>query len=360
MIISAKYLPNTRTHKYVNAALVSMLIALVVSVFQWLNLGVSTMGVFGIVLFCLSHGLVMTAAISLYTEQLNALIIQRWLKVPLLFLLGALGAFLATLSSAYIFSELSHEEVNEHLLLTQVSTNFSICISVSAVVLLYESQRITYTNYFQKKEIEILRIKQLKVREELETLQSKINPHFLYNSLNTIAGLVYTDPVLAEELTLKLSKLFRYSINYSEALYASLAEELVMIQLFLDIEQIRWGNKLRVTISVADELLPLSFPRFLLQPLIENALKHGLDFSSGAGLIAIDIRKENDRLLISIHDNGKAFPQQVCSGSGFYNTHEKLQLLYPNVHEFKLINQPVKHIRIVIPLYTTSGKQKNN
>lgn len=350
MIIPRSYRLHTQWYKYGNALLVGLLTALLMVIFEWFSAGVSFIGILGIGLFCLVHGVMMAAVISCYTEVLNNRIAWRWIKVPTLFLLGAVGTFLATLLCTYIFSLLNHQTFNGQLLLNQASSNFSICIIVSALVLLYESQRITYTNYFQKREIEILRMKQLKVKEELETLQSKINPHFLHNSLNTIAALVYTDAVLAEELTLKLSKLFRYSINYSEELYTSLAEELAMLQLYLDIEQIRWGDKLRISIAVPEDLMPYSFPRFLLQPLIENALKHGLDFSSGAGLISIHASQENDQLVLLIHDNGKAFPQQITSGTGFFNAQEKLHLLYPHTHEFKLLNVPHKHIRIQIPL----------
>jgi LytS/YehU family sensor histidine kinase len=311
-------------------------------------------GGLGVILFCTTHGLLMAVVISFYTETLNPRIPQRWIKVPVLFLLAVVGTLAATAVSFYVFSLFSHHHYEMGMLFNQAITNFSVCIIISALVLLYESQRISYINHFQKKEIEILQMKQLKVKEELETLQSKINPHFLYNSLNTIAGLVYTDAVLAEDLTLKLSKLFRYSINYSEQHFTTLAEELEMLHVYLSIEKIRLGAKLQFELNADENLLPGYFPRFLLQPLVENALKHGLSTQAGPGFIKLCIQREtNNTTRVELFDSGQAFPQHITGGSGFLNTKEKLELLFPKNHQFQLLNIPNKHIRIVFPLITT-------
>jgi sensor histidine kinase YesM len=357
MIISRRFYTSEWRFKYANALLAGGLVAVCIIGFQVAINEFNFIGGLGVILFCVTHGLLMSAVISFYTETLNPRIKPRWIKVPMLFFLAIAGTLAATLFSYYAFSFLSHRHFEMGIQLNQAITNFSVCIIISALVLLYESQRISYINHFQKREIEILRMKQLKAKEELETLQSKINPHFLYNSLNTIAGLVYTDAVLAEELTLKLSKLFRYSINYSEQHFSTLAEELEMLQVYLSIEQIRLGDRLIFELIVAEDLLSQYFPRFLLQPLVENALKHGLSNQVEPGCIKLCIKKEDkNKLLIQLFDSGQTFPQQITSGNGFLNTNEKLQLFFGKNHQFQLLNTPNKHVRIVFPLISTPFK----
>lgn len=357
MIISRRFYTSEWRFKYANALLVGGLVALCIIGFQAAINEFNFMGGLGVLLFCVTHGLLMSVVISLYTETLNPRITRRWIKVPVFFFLAIAGTVAATLFSYYVFSFFSNQHYEMGTQLNQAITNFSVCIISSALVLLYESQRISYINHFQKREIEMLRMKQLKVKEELETLQSKINPHFLYNSLNTIAGLVYTDAVLAEELTIKLSRLFRYSINFSEQHFSTLAEELEMLQVYLFIEQIRLGDKLNFELIVAEDLLSQYFPRFLIQPLVENALKHGLSTQAEPGYITLCIKKEDkDNLLLQLFDSGKAFPQQIAGGNGFLNTNEKLQLLFGKNHQFQLLNTPHKHVRIVFPLISTPIK----
>ncbi len=336
--------------------LAGLITGVIIAGFQLVIYGVSLPAFFGILIFSLLHALVMTHAISFYTETLNYKLYLKWIKVPILFLMGLLGTVMATEASYILLTFLFGGQYQFMAHGNQTMINFSICIIASAVVLLYESQRITYRNQFQRKEIEILRLRQLKIKEELEALHSKINPHFLYNSLNTIAALVYDQASLAEEMTLKLSKLFRYSINYTQQNFSTIKEELEMIVLFLDIEKIRLGNRFNFIITIPQELMSFYIPRFLLQPLVENALKHGMANHTDVGIIEIEIAQEGNQLSISIFDSGQAFPQEVISGQGFQNTYEKLELLYAKEYEFKLISNPRKHIRLVLPIKTDMAR----
>ncbi|MFM6977030.1 MAG: sensor histidine kinase [Sphingobacteriaceae bacterium] len=350
MIISRKHFTANWLYIQTNSLLAGIITGIIITCFQFVIYGASVRAFVGILIFSVLHAFAMAIAISLYTENLNQKISFKWIKVPALFLMGLLGTILATEFSYFLFAQLFRLNYDFLGHVNQSMVNFSICIIASAVVLLYESQRITYRNQFQKKEIEILRLKQLKIKEELEALQSKINPHFLYNSLNTIAALVYDQAALAEELTLKLSKLFRYSINYAQQNFSTIKEEIEMITVFLEIEKIRLGNRLSFKMNVPVKILNERIPKFLLQPLVENALKHGLANRAHSGEIEIEMSKEGKNILIAIYDNGQAFPQQVISGQGFQNTYEKLELMYPKQYEFKLIAGPRKHVRLLIPL----------
>lgn len=349
MIVPRKYFRDQWQYVFANTLIAGLITGLAVSAFHAVTYGISIQAFWGIIIFSEFHAFAMAFAISLYTELLNRKISCKWIKVPTLCLMGLLGTFVSTQLSYWLYEAVFNERYFLGQRGNQILINYSISIIASAVVLLYESQRITYSNQFHRKEIEILKLKQLKMKEELEAIQSTINPHFLYNSLNTIAALVYDQATLAEELTLKLSKLFRYSINYGQQNFSSIQEELEMVSVYLEIEKIRLGNRLSFIIHAPNNLKKQFIPRFLLQPLVENALRHGLIDLAQEGEIKINIQSEGKNLIIGIHDNGKDFPQQVVSGQGFQSTYEKLELLYPKKYEFKLISKPDKMVYLLIP-----------
>ncbi|MEY3678242.1 MAG: hypothetical protein RI924_383, partial [Bacteroidota bacterium] len=355
MILPRKLFHVHWQYIFANTCIAGLMTGLAVASFHAVVYGISFMAFWGILLFSLFHAFAMAYTISLYTEVLNHKISCKWIKVPALCLLGLVGTVAATELSYFLYAQIFNEVYWFLQHGNQILINYSISIIASAVVLLYESQRITYSNQFHKKEIEILKLKQLKMKEELEAIQSTINPHFLYNSLNTIAALVYDQATLAEDLTLKLSKLFRYSINYGQQNFSSIQDELEMVSVYLDIEKIRLGDRLSFKISVPPGLKKQFIPRFLLQPLVENALRHGLIDLAQEGEIEISIQSKGKNLVIGIYDNGKAFPQQVVSGQGFQSTYEKLELLYPKQYEFKLITKPKKQVYLLVPQKHTSG-----
>ena len=127
-----------------------------------------------------------------------------------------------------------------------------------------------------EKELELSRLRELKTKAELDALHSKINPHFLYNALNSIADLSITDGKKARKMTVALADLFRYSINYSDHNYSTVKEEVEMAEVYLQIEKIRFEDKLNYSVHVEEDINHYLVPRFLLQPVVENAVKHGL------------------------------------------------------------------------------------
>ena len=230
MLIPKKYFFTHSFYLQINSLVIGAIAGIVIAILQFVIYGFSFRTLIGIMIFSMLHAFAMAYAISFYTEILNKRIVYKWIKVPALFIIGILATILATESAYFLFASIYKESYVFWGHSNQTMVNFSVCIIASAIVLLYESQRLTYRNHFQKKEIEILRLKQLKIKEELEALQSRINPHFLYNSLNTIAALVYDQAALAEDMTLKLSKLFRYSINYAQQNFVTIQEEVEMIK----------------------------------------------------------------------------------------------------------------------------------
>jgi sensor histidine kinase YesM len=199
-----------------------------------------------------------------------------------------------------------------------------------------------------EKELEVTRLMALKTKAELDALHSKVNPHFLYNALNSIADLSITDGRKARKMTVALADLFRYSINYSSNNYSTVKEEVEMAEVYLVIEKIRFEDQLNCTIRVDDELKHYLVPRFILQPLIENAVKHGLKATGHITEIELEIKKNQEGFIMIVADNGQAFPDEMNPGYGVKSVYDKLELLFPGRFELKFSNTPRKQVSVQI------------
>ncbi len=195
-----------------------------------------------------------------------------------------------------------------------------------------------------EKELEVARLQQLKTKAELDALHSKINPHFLYNALNSIADLAVTDGKKARKMTIALADLFRYSINYSDNNYSTIKEEVEMTEVYLEIEKIRFEDQLNYSIHLDKDVNHYLVPRFLLQPVVENAVKHGLKATGKMTEIAITVKNGNDGLQIAVADNGPAFPEELTPGYGVKSIYDKLDLLFPGSYEIHFTNKPEKKV----------------
>ena len=212
------------------------------------------------------------------------------------------------------------------------------------------------TRKLSEQEYQLLNLEKLKTRAELDALQAKINPHFLYNALNSIASLVHDNPDKAEEMTLLLSKLFRYSTGRDGELFASLADELEMVRTYLQVEQVRFGNRLTFSVDVSDPALSeLKLPQFLLQPIVENAIKHGIAKRADSGRIDVRIYEKNKELQLCVHDNGPAFPDDMSGGYGLRSIQDKLKLLYGDDARVELQNWPLKQVLISVLMTKIQG-----
>jgi two-component system LytT family sensor kinase len=173
---------------------------------------------------------------------------------------------------------------------------------------------------------------------ELRALRAQINPHFLFNSLNTIANLIVTDPSRAETMTLRLAKVFRHVLAHSSRPLAPVSDEMEFLRTYLQIEEARFGSRLQVDFEVSPDVAHDRVPSLILQPLVENALKHGLGPKTGPGRLWISARPEGDRICLAVEDdgvglrggalgnnNGNALPSQ---GVGLRNITQRLSTLY--------------------------------
>lgn len=233
--------------------------------------------------------------------------------------------------------------------ITEMKFNSIIVLIVCTALYIYFSMKDRQEALLKEKELDAVRLNKLRTEAELASLQSRINPHFLYNALNSLASLISSAPEKAEEMTIKLAALFRYSVNHGDEHLSSVSDEVAIVKTYLDIEQIRFGARIIFEILVDKDIKTAKIPRFLVQPLVENALKHGLKDTLSEGSLTVSISRQADRLEISVSDNGHPFPTNLNPGYGLQSTYEKLDLLYPQDYEVRLLNEPEKQININLP-----------
>jgi two-component sensor histidine kinase len=197
-------------------------------------------------------------------------------------------------------------------------------------------QAITNFRSSQERERRAAELEARLTRSQLQALRMQINPHFLFNTLNSIATLVYVNPRAADEMLGDLSELLRRSLDSMEEQEIPLAQELEFIGAYLSIEQKRFGDRLRVEQNVPDELRKALVPALILQPLVENAIRHGIEPRRGPGLISIEAKQEDKHLHLMVRDDGRGWSPEDSGNSGrrgigLANTQARLQGLYgPN------------------------------
>ena len=163
-------------------------------------------------------------------------------------------------------------------------------------------------------------LRELAAQAELKALRAQINPHFLFNSLNTIADLIVTDPEKAETMTVLLAKVFRHVLMHSDQQFSRIAEEMEFLQTYLGIEQVRFGARLRVSMDIDQTVAQAPIPSLILQPVVENAIKHGLAPKVGEGHISITAGIDGEYVRLAVEDDGvgvqPAAPAAPSTGSG--------------------------------------------
>lgn len=172
----------------------------------------------------------------------------------------------------------------------------------------------------------------------LQTLRTQLQPHFLFNALNTISVLMRENVDAADRILLQLSALLRRSLDSTEAHEVTLGEEIAFLESYLEIEQARFGGRLSCRFLVPDEVLQARVPNLLLQPLIDNALRHGLATRAGPGKVEISADRYGDSLLLRVVDDGRGLPPATTERIGLANTRARLRLLYADKQRFEVRN----------------------
>jgi two-component system, LytTR family, sensor kinase len=220
-----------------------------------------------------------------------------------------------------------------------VNLHFSIAI-YWAVLSIYQAVR--YYRKYRERELTTSKLEARLAQSRLQVLKGQLQPHFLFNTLNAISELIYKDREAAERMIGDLSDLLRLSFEKLEVQEISLKQELEFLKKYLEIEQMRFHDRLRVEMEISPDTLDASVPNMILQPLVENAIKHGIAPRSTGGKIQIGASRSNGSLELSVADNGIGVPfndlENLTEGVGLSNTRRRLKHLYGDGHKFALKN----------------------
>ena len=199
--------------------------------------------------------------------------------------------------------------------------------------------------YRHESEARALNTSQLETRlveAQLQALQRQLHPHFLFNTLNTVSGLIRTDPDGADRMIDRLGDLLRMTLHKSGIQEVSLKEELDVLEKYVEIERTRFGNRLTIDMQVQPETLDAQVPSLVLQPLVENAIRHGIAPNARPGWIAVHAERDNHELVLQVLDNGDGLPPDrlmaLNRGVGLDNTRARLAHLYRDRFEFAFSN----------------------
>jgi two-component system LytT family sensor kinase len=195
-----------------------------------------------------------------------------------------------------------------------------------------------------RNETKLVEQEQLLMKARLEALSSQINPHFLFNTLNSVSSLIRTDPGQARAVVYKLSNILRRLLRKHEN-FSPLRDELSFIDDYLAIEMVRFGDKLRFERDIGPETLDLPVPSMLLQPLVENSIRHGLSGKVDGGTIRIRCHAEAGRIRLAVEDNGVGIPEARLAtlleqGIGVSNVNERLKVLFGSDYRMYVDSRP--------------------
>lgn len=177
---------------------------------------------------------------------------------------------------------------------------------------------------------------------QLQTLKMQLHPHFLFNTLHTISELVHQDPERAERMITYLGDLLRAALTHRQQQEVTLRDEIDLLEPYLEIEKTRMGDRLTVQLCLDPETLDARFPHLVLQPLVENAIKHGIAPRRGPGRVEVSATREDDTLRVRVRDDGRGLQQGAGAwkdaegGVGLSNTRARLERLYGSFHEFRI------------------------
>jgi len=242
-----------------------------------------------------------------------------------------------------------------------VVANFSEGIGIYLLIAL-TSYAYGYYSRYRKGESRTLQLEAQLSRAELQALKMQLQPHFLFNTLHSISALMHKDPDAARKMITRLGDFLRLTLESSGLQEVSLQQEIEFLRCYLEIEQIRFQDRLETRVTVPPEALEARVPNLILQPIVENAIRHGISSSSMPGLVEIQAQPHHGKLRIQVRDNGPGLNSHRTNdnlfqaGVGLANTEARLERLYGTAHLFNLSNDPSGGLVVTLELpFLTDG-----
>jgi two-component system LytT family sensor kinase len=202
------------------------------------------------------------------------------------------------------------------------------------------TQGYLYYRRYRQSEVRSAQLTAQLAEAQLQALRMQLHPHFLFNTLNAISTLVHKDPESADRMIARLSDLLRLTIENVGVQEVPLAQEIEFLERYLDIERTRFGDRLTVDTDIAPETLDASTPYLILQPLVENAIRHGIASRASPGHVVVRARRDGGMLVLEVRDDGPGIPAGGApkSGVGISSTRARLEGLYGRAHRFDWTN----------------------
>ena len=231
-------------------------------------------------------------------------------------------------------------------------------------VILAVSQAFDNYRKYRERELHAAALEKRLVQAKLQALQMQLNPHFLFNTLHSISALMHQDVEAADRMIMRLGDMLRAALEGSDTQEVTLRDELRFLQRYLEIEQIRFGDRLTVKLDIAPDTFEAQVPNLILQPLVENAIRHGIEPHARPGRIELQARRQADGLALDVSDNGGGLKDQARGkeGVGLSNTRARLRELYGPAHRFELGNAPGGGVlvRLIIPFRLETNNHENS
>ena len=233
------------------------------------------------------------------------------------------------------------------LLAANAITELMLFLAVIAVI-----HGVEFYHRYREREAAALQLQARLSEAQLEALRAQLHPHFLFNTLNAIATLMHRNAAAADLMLTRLAELLRAALHYHPADEVPLREELALLSRYLEIMKVRYGERLTVRYDVPPQLEDALVPSFFLQPLVENALQHGIARQPGPGYVDVRVTSENGRLSLTITDNGPGVigARTDRQGVGLSNTRRRLEQLYGPAQRLALVSLPDRGTRVTVEL----------
>lgn len=239
----------------------------------------------------------------------------------------------------------------------------SVLLLVIGLLYTFFKLKLRRREKIRRHELKISQMQSQLSRAELKALKAQLHPHFLFNTLNVISSLMHENVEAADNVITRLGDLLRLMFSHSGRKMVRLKDEIEFITIYLELHRVRFQDKLAVTLDTAGDTLEALVPNFLLQPLVENAVQHGISKDKNDNKILVRSQKKDNRLCLSIRDNGPGIPQletgdfiNIKGGFGLKNTLERLKIQYGADFKFKLENSPEGGLIVLIEIPYNSNQ----
>jgi two-component system LytT family sensor kinase len=242
-----------------------------------------------------------------------------------------------------------------------VIENFSEGVGIYLLVTII-TYAISYYNRYRKGELRATQLEAQLSQAQLQALKMQLQPHFLFNTLHSISALLSRDTESARKMITRLGDFLRLTLENSGMQEVTLQQEIEFLKCYLEIERIRFQDRLTTRVDIDPAALDSKVPNLILQPIVENAIRHGIAPRSTPGLINIQAKQENGLLRIEVRDNGPGLPVNrkdenlFNKGVGLANTQTRLERLYGGSHRFELINDPSGGLVVTLEIPTKNGR----